>query len=229
MVEARAAFLTEGHFASLADLLADRVATAIGPSASPGGDPRLIVDAGAGTGYYLTGALDRCPPALGAAIDISKFAARRAARAHPRLGVVVADLWRRLPVRSHAAHAMINVFAPRNPAEFRRVLRPGGTLIVVSPTARHLQEVARPLALLSVDDDKARQVDSLLGTFFNLVDRNEHEIGLFLPHRAVETLVRMGPSAWHRSPADIRRRLTGLADPVQLTASFTVSTYRPAG
>lgn len=229
MVEARADFLAEGHFSTLAMLLADRVAIAIGPCARPEDGPPLIVDAGAGTGYYLAKALDRCPPALGAAIDISKFAARRAARAHPRMGAVVADLWGPLPVRSNAADTIINVFAPRNPTEFRRLLRPDGTLHVVSPTARHLQEVAHPLQLLSVDDDKTRQIDSALGPLFTLADRDEHEIAMLLSHSAVETLVRMGPSAWHRDPADIRRRLAGLTDPVSVTASFTASIYRPAG
>ena len=229
MVEARAAFLGEGHFASLATLLAGRVATAVGPSVTPESGSMLIVDAGAGTGYYLTMVLDRCPPALGAAIDISKFAVRRAARAHPRIGAVAADLWGPLPVRSGAAHAILNVFAPRNPTEFRRVLRPDGTLFVVSPTARHLQELAHPLQLLSVDDNKTQQIDSVLGKLFDLVDRGEHEIDLLLAHPAVETLVSMGPSARHHRPADVRRRLAGLADPVPVTASFTVSIYRPAG
>jgi 23S rRNA (guanine745-N1)-methyltransferase len=228
MVEARAAFLAEGHFASLAALLADHVAAAVDPSISPESGSTLIVDAGAGTGYYLTTVLDRCPPALGVAIDISKVAARRTSRAHPRIGAVVADLWGPLPVRSGAATAILNVFAPRNPTQFRRVLRPDGTLLVVSPTARHLEEVVHPLQLLSVDDDKIRQVDSVFGDLFNLVDRYEHEIGLLLSHPAVETLVRMGPSARHHSPAAIRHRVAGLADPVPVTASFTVSIYRPA-
>jgi 23S rRNA (guanine745-N1)-methyltransferase len=166
---------------------------------------------------------------LGVAIDISKYAARRAARAHPRIGAVVADLWGRLPVRSGAAGAILNVFAPRNPKQFRRVLRPDGTLLVVSPTTRHLQEVVGPLQLLSVDDDKTRQVDSVLADLFDLVDRDEHEIGMLLSPPAVETLVRMGPSARHHSPADIRHRVAGLADPVPVTASFTVSIYRPLG
>ena len=227
MVEARAAFLAEGHFTSLAALLADRVA-ATNPATSPAGGAPLIVDAGAGTGYQLATVLDRCPPALGVAVDISKFAARRAARAHPRIGAVVTDLWGPLPIRSGAAHAILNVFAPRNATEFRRVLRPDGILLVVSPTVRHLQEVAHPLRLLAVDDDKIRQIDSVLGTLFNLVDRDEHEISLLLSHPAVETLVRMGPSAWHRSPAEVQSRLAGLADPVPVTASFTVSIYRPA-
>jgi 23S rRNA (guanine745-N1)-methyltransferase len=89
--------------------------------------------------------------------------------------------------------------------------------------------LVHPLQLLSVDDDKTRQVDSVLGKLFNLVDRGEHEIDLLLAHPAVETLVSMGPSARHHSPADVRRRLAGLADPVPVIASFTVSIYRPAG
>jgi 23S rRNA (guanine745-N1)-methyltransferase len=221
MVEARAAFLAEGHFASLAELLTQRIAAATGRSG-------LIVDAGAGTGYYLATLLNGCPFAVGAALDISKFAARRAARAHPRIGAVVTDLWTPLPIRSGTADAVINVFAPRQPAEFRRILRPDGALLVVTPTGRHLREVVLPLKLLSVHEEKTRQVDTALGAQFDLVGRHEHETDLTLSRSSVATLVRMGPSAWHRAPADIRRRLAELAEPVPVTASFTVSAYRPA-
>lgn len=221
MVQARAAFLADGHFDPLAALLADRVAALTGGSG-------WILDAGAGTGHYLAAVLDRCPQAAGLAIDISKFAARRAARAHQRIAAVVADLWAPLPVRSGVAHAIINVFAPRHGPEFHRVLRAGGALVVVTPTARHLHEVVRPLRLLSVDEDKARQVDAALGDRFSVADRQQLDVGLELSHPAVETLVRMGPSAWHHGPVDVRRRLTDLPDPLAVTASFTISTYRPA-
>jgi 23S rRNA (guanine745-N1)-methyltransferase len=220
MVEARAVFLAEGHFASLAELLAQHVASLTGGSGS-------IVDAGAGTGYYLAAVLGDCQRTIGLALDISKFAARRAARAHPRIAAVVADLWAPLPIRSGTTHIVLNVFAPRQAPEFRRILRPDGALIVVTPTSRHLREVVGPLGLLSVDNAKAQRADAALGERFNLVDRDEHETCLVLSHPTVETLVRMGPSAWHRSPADIRRRLARLPDPVAVTASFTVSTYRP--
>jgi 23S rRNA (guanine745-N1)-methyltransferase len=220
MVEARAAFLAEGHFGPLAAALAGRVAALTGGSG-------CVVDAGAGPGYYLAAALDRCPHAAGVAIDISKFAARRAAGAHPRIAAVVADVWVALPVRSGTASAIINVFAPRHAPEFRRVLHTDGALVVVTPTARHLREIVRPLRLLSVDEEKARQVDAALDDRFSVADREEHEFRLELSHPAVETLVRMGPSAWHRSPADVRGRLASLPDPLGVTASFTISTYRP--
>jgi 23S rRNA (guanine745-N1)-methyltransferase len=107
-------------------------------------------------------------------------------------------------------------------------LHPDGTLLVVTPTSRHLREVVRPLRLLSIDEDKAQHVDAALVGYFGLVDRVEHEMTLRLSHPAMETLARMGPSARHRSPGDIRRRLADLPDPLLVTASFTLSGYRPS-
>jgi 23S rRNA (guanine745-N1)-methyltransferase len=222
MVTARAAFLAEGHFGSLAGLLAEYVSACTG-------DSGFVLDAGAGTGYYLATVLDRFPATAGCAVDISKFAARRAARAHPRIGAVVWDLWRDLPVRPCTARAVLNVFAPRNASEYRRVLRSDGALILVTPTSRHLHELIRPLGLLSVDDEKIRRIDEMIGGQFGLTARQVHEIELHLPRPAVQTLACMGPSAWHLTPADVQARLTGLATgPIPVTASFTVSVYRPA-
>jgi 23S rRNA (guanine745-N1)-methyltransferase len=260
MVQARADFLAEGHFASLAELLADRVAAAIRPTAgtptagtptagtptagtptagtptagtptagTPTAGAGCVLDAGAGTGYYLAAALERSTTAVGLACDISKFAARKAARAHPRLGAVVCDVWRTLPVRSGIADAVLNVFAPRNAAEFRRVLRPDGVLLLITPTARHLEELVRPLRLLSVDDEKTQRIDSAVGDHFTLAAREDHEIRLRLDHRAAETLALMGPSAWHLTAAKVREGLADVADPVSVRASFTLSVYRPVG
>ena len=220
MVADRAAFLSAGHFGSLAGLLAEHVTTVTG-----GGG--MVLDAGAGTGYYLAAVLDQSPESVGAAFDVSKFAARRAARAHSRIGSVVCDLWRDLPIRSEAACAVLNVFAPRNPAEYRRVLRSDGGLFLVAPAPGHLRELIRPLGLLSVSDEKIQQVDDLLGRHFELISRQDHEIALLLPATAVQTLACMGPSAWHLTAAHVRERLAGMADPLPVTASFTLSVYRP--
>ena len=43
-----------------------------------------------------------------------------------------------LPLRDAAVDAVVSVFAPCADAEFARVLRPGGILIRVIPTERHL-------------------------------------------------------------------------------------------
>jgi 23S rRNA (guanine745-N1)-methyltransferase len=217
MVRARDGFLKAGHFAEPADRLALAVSRAA---------PSLVLDAGAGTGYYLGRILDRAPGAVGLALDISKHAARRAAKAHPRAGAVVADLWRPLPVRDGAADVVVNVFAPRNAAEFHRVLRDDGLLFTVTPSPRHLATLVEPLGLLTIDKRKTERMDAALAGYFKFDSRREIETEAVLTHDEVTTLVGMGPSA-HHVPADLlRERLRPLPDPLTAPLSFVLSTYR---
>lgn len=101
-------------------------------------------------------------------------------------------------------------------------------LLVVTPTRSHLGELVRAGVLLSVDDRKEDRVREALDGFFDMTEQTTLAQPLELGHDAVEALVAMGPSGWHRSPAEVSRRLAELADPVRVTASFTVSAYRPA-
>ena len=223
MVDARDRFLSGGHYEPLADLLAARARQAISDLA---GDV-CVLDAGAGTGYYLARVLDACPGTPGIALDAAKHAARRAARAHPRIGAVVADVWERFPVRSAVAGAAVVVFAPRNPAELHRVLNGRGRLIVVTPAPRHLAEIIEPLGLLRVDDNKAEQLSARLGPFFSQVSEETLERRLLLPEPGLRQLAMMGPSAWHTSPGQLDERISGLGSPVAVTGAFTISIHRP--
>ncbi|KAB2346775.1 putative RNA methyltransferase [Actinomadura rudentiformis] len=228
MVRARDSFLGAGHFAPVADLLAQRVSDGGGRFASErsvGG--RCVLDAGAGTGYYLGAVLDRLPEAVGLALDISKYAARRAARAHPRIGAAVADLWRPLPVRSGSVDTIINVFAPRNAAEFRRVLRPSGALHVVAPTARHLDSLVDSLGLLSVDEEKSERMELALGGNFEPTSQENLETAVSLSRDDVATLVGMGPSAHHIPAEELAERAAKLPDPIPVTLSFVLTAFRP--
>ncbi|MGV9264480.1 putative RNA methyltransferase [Kitasatospora sp. NPDC003701] len=218
MVAARSDFLAAGHYRPIADALADAAA-----ATAPEG---LVADLGAGTGHYLAHVLEALPDRPGAALDISKYALRRAARAHPRIGAVVCDAWRPLPLLDGAAGLVLNVFAPRNGPEIRRVLRPGGTLLLVSPTPRHLRELVGALGLLSVDEEKQRRIDEKLGPHLTPAGRQEVEFGLRLSAADVRTVVGMGPSAWHTDRERLADRLAALPDPVEVTASVTVAAYR---
>ncbi|HYP22333.1 MAG TPA: 23S rRNA methyltransferase, partial [Actinomycetota bacterium] len=84
MVAAREAFLGAGHYRPITEAVARHVDPA-GP----------VVDLGAGTGHHLAGVLAH--EQAGLALDSSKHALRRAARAHPRIGAVGADAWGPLP------------------------------------------------------------------------------------------------------------------------------------
>jgi 23S rRNA (guanine745-N1)-methyltransferase len=212
MVAAREAFLGGGHFKPLAEALAHEGER----EALPEG---CLIDLGAGTGWYLAHMLDRLPGRAGLALDLSKHALRRAARAHSRIGAVACDAWGPLPVSGSAAALVISVFAPRNGPEIARMLTPGGVLVVATPTGRHLAELVDEFGLLSVDERKQERLGASLDEHLHLERRVEREWRLQLTTADVANAIAMGPSARHVT-AEVR----GDARPV--TASVTISTYR---
>lgn len=187
MVEARWRVLS-GVYADVVALVADAVA-----SSRPG----VVVDAGAGTGQYLAAALDRVPGAVGIATDVSVAAARRAARIHPRIAAVVADTWRGLPVRDGAADVVSCVFAPRNAADFARILAPGGELVVVTPEPGHLAGLRAAYGLLDLDPDKDERLATSLGAHFvqHTSDRLTRTVAATAEE--VADVIAMGPNAFH--------------------------------
>lgn len=237
MVAARTSFLAGGHFTGIAAALARHVTTRTAPTvprpavrrAPPGAlrpaESGCVVDLGAGTGYYLAAALDAAPGTVGIAADISGHALRRAARAHPRLGAIRCDAWRPLPLRTGAADVVLNVFAPRNGAELNRVLSPGGVVLVVAPTGRHLRELATAVGAVSVDPRKSDRVDAALGPHLVAAGSQTYETSVTLGHAAAVAAVAMGPSAWHVEPEALAARIGALPDPVRVTVSVTISVY----
>jgi 23S rRNA (guanine745-N1)-methyltransferase len=222
MVAARSDFLAGGGYAALTEAVADATQQAVPEQ------PGCLVDAGGGTGHYLAAALDRCPDRVGISCDLSRYAARRAARADPRMGAVVADVWRGLPVRDASASAVLNVFAPRNPAEFHRALHPDGALVVATPQPDHLSEVVGGLGLVSVDEDKDRRLSQALDERFALEHSRSVRWTMRLDATGVRTLVAMGPSARHTDDLDADRlaELAPPGEPIEVTGAVTVATYR---
>ena len=217
MVAARDRFLSAGHFAPLTRLLVEAAGDRAGP----------VLDLGAGTAHHLAAVLDARPDRVGIALDASRYAARRAARAHPRAAAVVADAWRVLPVRTGVVAVVLDVFSPRNGADTARVLDPGGLLVVVTPAADHLAELVAALGLLAVDQRKDERLAGALEPHLELVDRTAARWPLSLPAADALAAAAMGPSAHHLDPADLAGRVARGPDPLPATASVVVSRYRP--
>lgn len=192
MVAARDRFLGSGLYDPIADEVAGRVR-----------DAATLLEVGAGTGFYLARALDRIPGARGIALDVSVAAARRAARAHPRLASVVGDAWGTLPVRTRRVGAVLSIFAPRNLPEFARVLGQRGVLVVVTPTASHLDSLRERYGLMSIQSDKDERLGrSVLGLFEPIGSRT---LDYTRPVSAdqVRDLIAMGPNAFHGVPDEV--------------------------
>jgi 23S rRNA (guanine745-N1)-methyltransferase len=218
MVAARAAVLAAGYLDPLSDAVAGSLGTHV---------EGLVVEVGAGTGRHLARALDAGPGLYGLAVDVSKPALRRAARVHPRLLAVRADVWRGLPLAEASAVAVLDVFAPRSGAEFARVLRPDGVLVVATPEPGHLRELVDTLGLVTVDPAKEERLATGLGPWFEPASARTVTIPLRLSRADAAALVGMGPSARHLDAATVADRLATVREPVHVTAAVRVTVWRP--
>ncbi|MFW0792002.1 methyltransferase domain-containing protein [Gordonia sp. CPCC 205333] len=229
MVAARTRVLSDdGPFARLRARIADTVAEVTVGGATDEQGP-AVLDVGSGTGQYVATCLDRLPMSAGIGIDLSKACTRSTARAHPRLAGVVADAWSRLPVADSSVRTVLSVFAPRNVADFARVLRGDGHLVVAAPEANHLGELIEPMGMLRVGEDK---YDGLLAATQGRFVAVSSEVVGYRPQVSsaqVVDLVAMGPSAFHRSVDEITSRATAFAGSagVSVTIAVRLTVLRP--
>lgn len=216
MVTARAELLASGRYSFLTDALLAEIPERLG----------TVLDVGTGTGHYVSLLLDARPEARALGLDISVAACRRAARAHPRLGVIAADAWGRLPVASESMDLILSVFSPRNASEFARVLRPGGALITVTPTANHLIELRAAFGLLGVEAGKEDRLAESLARV-ELAKQEQHQVTQRDPWSAedAERAVMMGPNAFHTSASEVRAQAAALTWPQQITVSCSISRW----
>ncbi|GAB3080491.1 23S rRNA (guanine(748)-N(1))-methyltransferase [Corynebacterium aquatimens] len=231
MIASREAFLSRGHFSPFVETVTDRVIDAIDrldPDGSAAQAP-TILEVGAGTGYYLAHTLDSIEDARGVGIDIAVPAAKLLAKAHPRLGAVVADVWDGLPIRDESIDAITVIFAPRNPAEFARVLRPGGEVIVVTPQQGHLDELREPLGILGVEPGKMERMVEQAQEYLRLDGEPEvMNIPMQLDRESIAAQVGMSPSARHIEPETLRDRVEALPSTLSVTARAHLTRFRKA-
>lgn len=165
--------------------------------------PLSIADLGCGTGYYAAAVVTRVPTARLLAADRSADAVRMTLRTlDGRVDTtgIVLDLWRPLPLRNDSADVLLDVFAPRNPVEYARVLRSGGALIVVVPTGAHLGELRASAGLLDVPDGKdARVADQFAAVGLALETSTRVEYVIATDASTRDLITGMGPSAHHRA------------------------------
>lgn len=95
---------------------------------------------------------------------------------------------------------LVCVFAPRNAAEFARVLAPDGRVLVVTPTQRHLAELRERYGLLGIEDAKHARLLATLGATLRHESSTVHRSTGTLTTAQLDDLIAMGPNAFHAPP-----------------------------
>lgn len=190
MLHARRRFLDGGHFAPLLDALRDEADGA-----------RCVMEVGCGEGYYIGNLAHEQARFIG--IDIARDAVRMAAQRYRHATFAVANARRRLYVEPASVDVLLSIFAPRNPAEFARVVMQGGSLVIVVPSRAHMANVRAAYDMLDIEQEKEARIQQQFSGEFAISSRRVLEYPLELSADSVRDFTAMGPTARHRSADDI--------------------------
>lgn len=212
-VRARTAFLGRGYYAP--------VAAGIEAIAREYAVPGLFCDAGCGEGYY-TGRLAAIAPTCG--FDLSRAAveagAKRAKREGQNAFYAVAGLYN-LPLMDGSVDFLLNHFAPCAEAEFSRVLRPGGILVVGAAGEDHLLGLKRAI----YDTPVRNEARADLPVGLELLERRTVREMIHIDGQAdIAALFAMTPYYYRTSEAD-RAKLAAL-EMLDTEIEVVLSVYR---
>ena len=185
MAAARHAFLEKGYYAPLCEELCQLAVELTG-------DAPAVLDNGCGEGYYTAGIYRALCEAgktpVMAGIDISKPILRLAAKREKNVQFAVASSYR-LPAADGSVDLLINCFSPLAIEEFRRVLRPGGRLLLLDHVEssfapiRGVQRLADGVTARTGECWRRRPLTELAPAGFELVEAHAGRA------RLIETVV----------------------------------------
>ncbi len=208
-LQARRQFLQAGFFAPLKE----RLQTLLPATTS------TLLDIGCGEGYFTTGFYEVLPTAQVYGIDIAKAGVRLAARtAKDRAGLLysVASSFD-LPFADESMDVITRIYAPSKDAELWRVIKPGGTLVIVTPGENHLvglrsriYKEVRPHPLPVAPEGFALQMHHRVEGELRVIERE-----------LCAALLAMTPFAWRLAPELQETILAGeLRDRMDFMISF---------
>lgn len=184
MMQARRAFLDAGHYQPLRDAVCDILRAAA---------PDTVLDIGCGEGYYTHAFADIAAQTWG--LDVAKVAIRYGARRYPQVQFCVASS-QRLPFEANTLDAVVRIYAPCNPQELARVLRPGGRVVTATPGPKHLME----LKGLIYDEIRLHEPNREQLPGFTRLSQQTLAYPMQLTGKEAVALLQMTPFAWRAKP-----------------------------
>lgn len=232
MVAARQAFLDAGYYEAISDFVCHHTRRTLNENKITSEHSGVyIADVGCGEGYYshrlsqyLSGELNLAKatddkqvndlPAVKHrlyAVDISreaiKAACRRTGRHSDPISWLVAS-GGRLPLQDNRLDMLLSLFTPVMPEGWKRVLKPGGHLLLVVPADQHLVEL-RQLLYASVKSGSYDPSQTLENAGFSLVSTYSLEKEIRVDQGDLANLLKMTPHGW-RTTAEGRENVTPL-------------------
>jgi 23S rRNA (guanine745-N1)-methyltransferase len=238
MVAARQRFLSAGHYQPIAAAVVQSVAEALNAAGAGAEHPPgtkesfACLDAGCGEGYYLR-QLDACLSAQKheqqlslVGLDISKPAVLASAKQSKTTRWLVASN-ANIPLADGSLGCILSLFGFPVYPEFRRVLRPGGRVMVVDAGPDHLRELREVIyPVLKPDVDKPNASEAPPG--FQTIGRQTINFSLALVGEgAIADLLAMTPH-FYRAKAEGLARAAALGElDVTVDVRLTVLEARP--
>lgn len=214
-VQARRRSLGRGLGEALRDALGQRVAAwGLRPGA-------VALDAGCGEGYYLEALCGRFG-LEGWGVDISTPAIEAAARAYGQQRWVVANADRAMPFADGCFDLITSITARKNPVEFKRLLAPGGHLLVAVAHEDDQKELRGALFGEVPDSDRAGATVTAFEGLFELEDEGVVSSQAVLDPEGLKDLL-MGSYRGERFSA--KEALAGLST-LAVTLSYRVLSFR---
>lgn len=212
MLNARRKFLEKGYYSPLRESLCDEVRTRF--------SGKVLLDAGCGEGYYTSAVAETANWAEVYGCDISKIAVELAAKRDKRTHYFAGSVFH-LPVAGSSCDMLVTMFAPYCGEEFRRVLRPGGIMIIAIPSVDHLWELKKKLYDIPYKNEvKPYELEG-----FDFV--GSRRITYKMELRSIEdimSLFAMTPYYYRTEPA--RAASLESLDGLDITADFELLTYK---
>jgi 23S rRNA (guanine745-N1)-methyltransferase len=235
MVAARQRFLNAGYYQPIAAAVAQSVAEAFktlceGAEHQPGiKEPFACLDAGCGEGYYLrqleaslSGQKHEQQLSL-VGLDISKPAVLAAAKQSKTTRWLVASN-ANIPLADESLSCILSLFGFPVYPEFRRVLRPGGRVIVVNAGPDHLRELREVIyPVLKPEVNKPNASEAPPG--FQTIGRHTINFSLALvDESAIADLLAMTPH-FYRTKAEGLARVAALGE-LQVTVDVWLTVLK---
>jgi len=204
-VAARRRFLERGFATSLVDAIVRALPMRAGEA---------LLDAGCGEGHHLA-AFKAAYGVDAHGVDISVPAIESAAKRYRDCTWVVANADRFLPYADGSFAGVATITARLNPEEFRRVLAPGGKLLVVIPGADDLIELREAVQGEAVERDRRERTIAMFAAGFELERSESAAIETKLDREALSDVME---SSYRGLRARERERLAALG---QMTVTLS--------